>query len=199
VKIVAGTRKPSKKRSSGRIDGMVALAMAIGAAPAAWTGQGGHSGVDRLSASCPLFPCPVEAGLAPLLRRLRRETSRPREHLLPRLKASPRILLRSILSPRSSKSRAVRSASFSCAASYLKSAIRPSPSLFSTCPTKADHGIRHFIEVGVDEVAPVFRVQLRSDARRADEIAEQGRERRRLGKMAVGARNLRELTLNCPI
>jgi hypothetical protein len=44
-------------------------------------------------------------------------------------KASPR-------SPRSSKRRAVRSASFSCAASYLESAIRPSPSLFSTCPTR---------------------------------------------------------------
>ena len=41
----------------------------------------------------------------------------------------------SILSPRSSKWRVVRSASFSCAASYLTSAIRPSPSLFSTCPT----------------------------------------------------------------
>jgi phage terminase large subunit-like protein len=32
----AGNRKLSKKRSSGRIDGMVALAMAIGVAPAAW-------------------------------------------------------------------------------------------------------------------------------------------------------------------
>jgi len=29
----AGNRKPSKKRSVGRIDGMVALAMAIGVAP----------------------------------------------------------------------------------------------------------------------------------------------------------------------
>ena len=29
----AGNRKPSKKRSAGRIDGMVALAMAIGVAP----------------------------------------------------------------------------------------------------------------------------------------------------------------------
>ena len=28
-----GNRKPSKKRSIGRIDGMVALAMAIGVAP----------------------------------------------------------------------------------------------------------------------------------------------------------------------
>jgi hypothetical protein len=46
------------------------------------------------------------------------------------------------------------------AASYLKSAIRSSPTLFSTCPTKADHGLRHFIEVGVDQVrqssAPSF-------------------------------------------
>ena len=29
----AGNRKPSKKRSVGRIDGMVALAMAVGVAP----------------------------------------------------------------------------------------------------------------------------------------------------------------------
>jgi phage terminase large subunit-like protein len=29
----SGNRKPSKKRSTGRIDGLVALAMAIGAAP----------------------------------------------------------------------------------------------------------------------------------------------------------------------
>jgi phage terminase large subunit-like protein len=33
----AGNRKPSKRRSSGRIDGFVALAMAIGAAPTAQT------------------------------------------------------------------------------------------------------------------------------------------------------------------
>jgi phage terminase large subunit-like protein len=33
----AGNRKLSKKRSMGRIDGAVALVMAIGAAPAAWT------------------------------------------------------------------------------------------------------------------------------------------------------------------
>ena len=35
----AGNRKLSKKRSTGRIDGAVALAMAIGAAPAAWTAK----------------------------------------------------------------------------------------------------------------------------------------------------------------
>jgi hypothetical protein len=51
-----------------------------------------------------------------------------------------------------SKWRAVRSASFSCAASYLKSAIRPSPSLFRHMADNADHGLRHFIEVGVDQV-----------------------------------------------
>jgi phage terminase large subunit-like protein len=33
----AGNRKPSKRRSSGRIDGFVALAMAIGAAPTTQT------------------------------------------------------------------------------------------------------------------------------------------------------------------
>ena len=35
----AGNRKLSKKRSMGRIDGAVALVMAIGAAPAAWTAK----------------------------------------------------------------------------------------------------------------------------------------------------------------
>ena len=44
----AGNRKLSKKRSSGRIDGAVALAMAIAAA-CGLDGQGGHRGVDRLS------------------------------------------------------------------------------------------------------------------------------------------------------
>jgi hypothetical protein len=29
----AGNRKPSKRKSSGRIDGLVALAMAVGVAP----------------------------------------------------------------------------------------------------------------------------------------------------------------------
>jgi phage terminase large subunit-like protein len=29
----AGNRKPSKRKSTGRIDGMIALAMAVGAAP----------------------------------------------------------------------------------------------------------------------------------------------------------------------
>jgi hypothetical protein len=36
VKIAAGNRKLSKKRSSGSIDGAVALAMAVAAAPGAW-------------------------------------------------------------------------------------------------------------------------------------------------------------------
>ena len=81
-----------------------------------------------MSASCPLLPCPVEAGLAPLLRRLRRERSRPRERLLPRPKTSPRT------------------------ASYLKSAIRPSPSLFSICTTRPITALDISIEVGVDQV-----------------------------------------------
>ena len=38
MKIAAGNRKLSKKRSSGRIDGAIALATAIGA-PAAWTAK----------------------------------------------------------------------------------------------------------------------------------------------------------------
>jgi phage terminase large subunit-like protein len=35
----AGNRKLSKKRSSGRIDGAVALAMAVAAAPTGWTAK----------------------------------------------------------------------------------------------------------------------------------------------------------------
>jgi phage terminase large subunit-like protein len=35
----AGNRKLSKTGSSGRIDGAVALVMAIGAVPAAWTAK----------------------------------------------------------------------------------------------------------------------------------------------------------------
>jgi hypothetical protein len=63
-----------------------------------------------------MLPSLVEAGLAPLLRRLRREevghASTGCPDRKPRLK-----FLCAILSPRSSKWRAVRSASFSCAAS----------------------------------------------------------------------------------
>ena len=39
MKIAAGNRKLSKKRSSGRIDGAIALSMTIGAAPGAWTAK----------------------------------------------------------------------------------------------------------------------------------------------------------------
>ena len=39
MKIAAGNRKLSKKGSSGRIDGAIALATAIDAAPAAWTAK----------------------------------------------------------------------------------------------------------------------------------------------------------------
>jgi hypothetical protein len=93
-------------------------------------------GVDRLSVELPAASVPVEAGLAPLLRCLQRERSRHGSACCPDRKPSLEFLLRSILSPRSPKWRAVRSASCSCVASYLKSVIRPSPSLFSTCPTR---------------------------------------------------------------
>ena len=87
-------------------------------------------------------------------------------------------LLRSILSPRSSKWRAVRSGSFSRAALYLKSAIRPSPTLFSTCPTRPitafDISARYALIRCASLPHPAS-----SDARRADEIAEHDRERRR--------------------
>ena len=46
---------------------------------------------------------------------------------------------------------------------------------------KIGHRRRSLVEIGVDEVAPVLGVQLRGEARRADEIAEHHRDRATLG------------------
>jgi hypothetical protein len=53
VKITAGNRKLSKKRSSG-IDGAIALAVAIGVAPAAWTAKVDIAALIGWAPSCPL-------------------------------------------------------------------------------------------------------------------------------------------------
>ena len=105
-----------------------------------------------MSVEFPLLPCPVEAGLAPLHRRLRRERSRPRERLLPRPKASPRIpfalyLVASLIEVAPGVFRVV----------LLRGVIpeerhQAVPESLQHMPDKADHGLRHFIEVGVDQV-----------------------------------------------
>ena len=43
------------------------------------------------------------------------------------------------------------------------------------------HRVRRLVEIGVDEAAPVFRVELRGEARRADEVAEHHGNRAALG------------------
>jgi hypothetical protein len=52
---------------------------------------------------------------------------------------------------------------------------------FQHVAAEAGHRLRRLIEICVDEVAPVFRVQLRSEARRSDEVAEHYRDRSALG------------------
>jgi hypothetical protein len=63
-------------------------------------------------------------------------------------------------------------------------------------PDKADHGLRPFIEVGVDQVrqssAPSFEA-MPVEPTRSQNMTVSG------GVMVAVARNLRELTLNCPI
>ena len=55
------------------------------------------------------------------------------------------------------------------------------------------HRRRGFVEIGVDEVAPVLGVELAREARRADEIAEHDRDRAALGRVlkALGWSRLR--------
>ena len=58
---------------------------------------------------------------------------------------------------------------------------------------KPGHRRRSFVEIGVDEVAPVLRVELCGEARRADEIAEHDCDRAALGRClkALGWSRLR--------
>ena len=54
--------------------------------------------------------------------------------------------------------------------------------LFQHMAAQPAHRRRSFVEIGVDEVAPVLRVQLRGEARRADKIAEHDCDRTALGR-----------------
>ena len=47
---------------------------------------------------------------------------------------------------------------------------------------KISHRRRSLVEIGVDQVAPVLRVELCGQARRADEVAEHHRDRPTLGR-----------------
>ena len=58
---------------------------------------------------------------------------------------------------------------------------QPVAELLQHMAAKIGHRRRSFVEIGVDEVAPVFGVQLCGEARRADEIAEHHRDRAALG------------------
>ena len=60
---------------------------------------------------------------------------------------------------------------------------QPVAELLQHMAAKIGHRRRSFVEIGVDEVAPVFGVELRGKARRADKIAEHHRDRAALGEI----------------
>ena len=75
-----------------------------------------------------------------------------------------------------SAARAARSASFSCATGYPNSAGQAVAKLLRHVPAHLGHRCGGSIEIGADEVAPFFRVQLCGNAGRADKVAEHHRE-----------------------
>ena len=60
---------------------------------------------------------------------------------------------------------------------------QPVAELLQHMAAKSGHRLRRFVEIGVDEVAPVLGVELRGKARRADKIAEHHRDRAALGSV----------------
>ena len=70
---------------------------------------------------------------------------------------------------------------------------QPVAELLQHMAAKPGHRRRSLVEIGVDEVAPVLGVELRGEARRADEIAEHDRDRTALGRClkALGWSRLR--------
>jgi hypothetical protein len=101
----------------------------MGAAPA-WTAKVDHRGVDRLSVELPAAPEPRRGFYGACSGKEVDHGSACCPDRKPRANSFALYLVDL------SKRRAVRSSSFSCAAGYLKSAISPSPSLFSTCPAR---------------------------------------------------------------
>ena len=60
---------------------------------------------------------------------------------------------------------------------------QPVAELLQHMAAKIGHRLRRFVEIGVDEVAPVLGVKFRGKARRADEIAEHHGDRAALGSV----------------
>ena len=58
---------------------------------------------------------------------------------------------------------------------------QPVAELLEHMAAEPRHRRRGLVEIGVDEVAPVLGVELRREARRADEVAEHDRDRPALG------------------
>jgi hypothetical protein len=176
----AGNRKLSKKRATrpdrrhGRVgDGDRRRPRGVDC-------QGGHRGVDRLSVELPSASMPRRGRprTSPLLRRACGGKEVDTGALVAQTESLASNSFRALscrLGHRSGARCVPRSSPGGGISEERHQAV---PESLQHMPDEADHGIRHFIEVGVDEVAPVFRVQLRSDARRADEIAEHDRERR---------------------
>ena len=58
---------------------------------------------------------------------------------------------------------------------------QPVAELLQNVAAKSGHSLRRFIEIGVDEVAPILGVKFRGKACRADKIAKHDRDRATLG------------------
>ena len=67
---------------------------------------------------------------------------------------------------------------------------QPVAELLQHMTAKIGHRSRSLVEIGVDEVAPVLGVQLRGEARRADEIAKHDSDRAALGRELEDPRSL---------
>ena len=65
---------------------------------------------------------------------------------------------------------------------------QPVAELFQNMPAKSGHRARGFVEIGINKVAPVFRVKLRDETGRADEVTEHDCDRPAFG---LGARRWR--------
>ena len=70
---------------------------------------------------------------------------------------------------------------------------QPVAELLQHMPAKLGHRSRSLVEIGIDEVAPVFGVELRGEACRADEVAKHYRDRAAFGRClkALGWSRLR--------
>ena len=64
---------------------------------------------------------------------------------------------------------------------------QPVAELLQHVAAKLGHRLRRFVEIGVDQVAPVLGVELGRKARRSDEVAEQDRDRAALGSIPTDA------------